>query len=442
MSEELKFREITQEEDKITILTISDHPMSPSGVGTQTRYIIEGMLKTGKYKFISMGGAINHPEDQPQKTEEWGDDWIIYPVEGYGNQDQVRTLLRQHRPDILYFMTDPRFYGWLWDIENEIRSQVPMVYYHVWDNLPYPDFNTSFYLSNDYIATISKVTDGIVKHLVPDVDSQYLPHAVNHTLFREHTKQELAELEESLKSQLYDKNGNRKLMFFWNNRNARRKMIGSLIYWFKEYLDTVGEDKAFLLLHTDPHDPNGPNLEAILANLNLLNGQIMISKDKYRPDVLAKFYALADCTINIADAEGFGLATLESLSSETPIIVSMTGGLQEQVTDGENWFGIGIEPASKAVVGSQDVPYIYEDRVSKKDFLDALIKFTNMPDEGRKALGKAGREHVIKNYNFTAFIDSWDKVFTSIYKKYGSWEDRKLYKSWELIDLSPKKEAV
>jgi len=207
-------------------------------------------------------------------------------------------------------------------------------------------------------------------------------------------------------------------------------------------LDTVGEDKAFLLLHTDPHDPNGPNLEAILANLNLLNGQIMISKDKYRPDVLAKFYALADCTINIADAEGFGLATLESLSSETPIIVSMTGGLQEQVTDGENWFGIGIEPASKAVVGSQDVPYIYEDRVSKKDFLDALIKFTNMPDEGRKALGKAGREHVIKNYNFTAFIDSWDKVFTSIYKKYGSWEDRKLYKSWELIDLSPKKEAV
>ena len=41
----------------------------------------------------------------------------------------------------------------------------------------------------------------------------------------------------------------------------------------------------------------------------------------------------------------------------------MTGGLQEQVTDGTNWFGIGLEPVSKAVVGSQEVPFIYEDRL-------------------------------------------------------------------------------
>ena len=29
------------EEKKIKILTISDHPLSPSGVGTQTKYILE-----------------------------------------------------------------------------------------------------------------------------------------------------------------------------------------------------------------------------------------------------------------------------------------------------------------------------------------------------------------------------------------------------------------
>ena len=58
--------------DKIKIFTISDHPLSPSGVGTQTRYIIEGMLKTGKYQFISFGGAIQHADHQPQKTEQWG----------------------------------------------------------------------------------------------------------------------------------------------------------------------------------------------------------------------------------------------------------------------------------------------------------------------------------------------------------------------------------
>ena len=57
--------------DKIKIFTISDHPLSPSGVGTQTRYIIEGMLKTGKYQFVSFGGAIKHEDHNPQQTEQW-----------------------------------------------------------------------------------------------------------------------------------------------------------------------------------------------------------------------------------------------------------------------------------------------------------------------------------------------------------------------------------
>ena len=73
--------------DKIKIFTISDHPLSPSGVGTQTKYIIEGLLKTGKYQFVSFGGAIKHNSHQPQKTEQWGEDWVIWPVDGYGNPD-------------------------------------------------------------------------------------------------------------------------------------------------------------------------------------------------------------------------------------------------------------------------------------------------------------------------------------------------------------------
>ena len=29
--------------EKIKVLTLSDHPLSPSGVGTQTRYVIEAL---------------------------------------------------------------------------------------------------------------------------------------------------------------------------------------------------------------------------------------------------------------------------------------------------------------------------------------------------------------------------------------------------------------
>tara|TARA_R110002094_G_scaffold130934_1_gene124296 strand:- start:92 stop:538 length:447 start_codon:yes stop_codon:yes gene_type:complete len=147
-------------------------------------------------------------------------------------------------------------------------------------------------------------------------------------------------------------------------------------------------------------------------------------------------YNVAHCTLNISDAEGFGLATLESLSCETPIVVTMTGGLQEQVTDGKDWFGIGIEPSSKALIGSQQVPYIYEDRVCEKDVVDAMENIFNMSEEQRKKLGKKGRKHVEKNYNFKSYEDGWVKIMDNIHEKYGSWENRKEYKSWRLININ------
>lgn len=144
---------------------------------------------------------------------------------------------------------------------------------------------------------------------------------------------------------------------------------------------------------------------------------------------------MADCTLNVSDAEGFGLATLESLSCETPIIVNMTGGLQEQVTDGKEWFGIGIEPASKSIIGSQDVPWIYEDRISKEDFINALEEIYRKSPEERTELGKKGREHVMKNYNFETFNSTWTNLMLEIHEKHGSWDSRKGYKGWEMIKL-------
>jgi glycosyltransferase involved in cell wall biosynthesis len=403
--------------------------MTPSGVGTQTKYFIEALLKTGRYKVVCFGGAIKHPDYQPMKTEEWGDDWVIYPVDGYGNQDMVRSILRVERPDMLWFMTDPRFWPWLWAIDNEIRTHIPMVYYHVWDNKPYPYFNKPYYESNDHIATISKITDDIVKTVVPDVASTYLPHAVNKNFFHKLPK------EQALKYKEESGVPTDKFVFFWNNRNARRKQSGTLIFWFKEFLDKVGHDKAALIMHTEPHDPNGQDLNAIIKSLNLDDGQVLISTQKIPPQNLNVIYNLVDCTINISDAEGFGLATLESLSAGTPIIVNMTGGLQEQVTDGTNWFGVGIEPASKAIIGSQEVPYIFEDRLNKDDFINALLKIYNMSEEERDELSRMGRQHVEKNYNFNDFEERWVNLVDQLIEEHGSWETRKNYKPYHFTEI-------
>ena len=54
---------------KKKILVLSDHPLSPSGVGTQTKYFIEALLKTGRYEFICLGGAMKHHGSGKLKTK-------------------------------------------------------------------------------------------------------------------------------------------------------------------------------------------------------------------------------------------------------------------------------------------------------------------------------------------------------------------------------------
>ena len=302
---------------KIKVLTISDHPLMPSGVATQTKYFIEGLLRSGKFQVISLGGAIKHQNYQPVRTEEFGEDWTIFPVDGFGDPNIIRSLIRSEKPDILWFMTDPRFYGWLWQIANEVRPLVPMVYYHVWDNYPYPKFNKPFYDSNDIIATISKVTDDIVRTISPEVECHYIPHAIPDNQFFPLPEDEVKKARKAHFPNMKEDT----MLVFWNSRNARRKQPGAIIWWFKEFLDRVGQDKAVLLMHTNPKDPNGPDLEAIIKELGLDDGRVLFSSHGVPPEHLRLMYNMADVTVSASDAEGFGLSTLESLNCGTPIIV-------------------------------------------------------------------------------------------------------------------------
>ena len=427
---------------KKKILVLSDHPLSPSGVGRQTKYMIEALLKTGRYKFICLGGAIKHDNYNPIKVDHWGEDWQIFPIDGYGNHEIVRSVLQKERPDALWFMTDPRFYEWLWEIENEIRALVPMIYYHVWDNFPAPHYNGRFYRSTDEVVCISKVTHEILKQVSPEITSRYHPHAVPTSFFRPRISAEEKEKVKALRDRMLSASGSqkwknpKKKVFFWNSRNARRKQSGTLVWWFKELLDEIGHDKAALIMHTDPRDAHGQDLPHIIEHLGMGDGQVLISTNKVSFEDMALMYNAADYTIGISDAEGFGLSTLESLSCGTPIIVNMTGGLQEQVTDGKKWFGWGIQPSSKAVIGSLQVPYIYEDRISQEDFNSAMKKAINLSEQKYKNMSALGVEHVRKNYSFENYEKGWVKIMDEFIEKHGSWENRKLYDSWQLLEVA------
>ena len=184
-------------------------------------------------------------------------------------------------------------------------------------------------------------------------------------------------------------------------------------------------------MHTDPKDPNGQDLTAIMNNLGLVNGEVYLSTQKVPPEQMALYYNMADCTINISDAEGFGLATLESLSCGTPIIVNMTGGLQEQVISGAEMFGVPLLPSSKAIIGSQDVPYIYEDYVSNETIANSIYKLYSLSPEEKEALSKKVKEYTDFEFKMEDTINDWDETLNECIQSFKQGK----YKFWNCEEL-------
>ena len=407
------------------ILTISDSPLSTSGVARQTRLAIESFLDSGEYEVVSIAVASRHENLHPYITEKYKNAWKIFPTEEFSDLELIRSLIKTEQPDLVWIMTDPRFFEGFWRLETEIRSSVPVLYYHVWDNYPYPYYNLKYYQSNDAIVAISKLTSDIISTVSPDTKSYYLPHTVDTSIYKPMVFSDVSYFLDANKI-----NYKGKKIFFWNNRNAMRKHGASLLWWFKLLLDDVGHDKAMLIVHTDPSDKMGPDLIKSLEHLELTNGQVFVSNQKVPDKMLVTFYNIADCTINIADAEGFGLSSLESMACGTPVISTLTGGLGEQIFDGEEWYGVGIEPTSKMIVGSQQVPYIFEDRIDSAAFLGACKKILNLSKGDLDKWGASCRKNVLKRYHIDDYKKRWLEIVSSTIEMNGSWDTRVNYESW------------
>ena len=374
---------------KKKILLLSDDLRMSSGVGVMSREIVMGTLD--KYDWVQIGGAIKHPDegkviDMNQSVrEETGIDDAnlkVYPVNGYGNPELLRQLLTLEKPDAILHYTDPRFWGWLYNMEHEVRQQVPIYYYNIWDDLPYPMWNEPFYESCDLIMNISKQTHNIVQNVCQnkprtDWDSTYVPHGINEKHFYP-VKNEKERLEmNKMKSELFQ-GLDIEFCMLYNNRNIRRKMTSDTILAFKEFayrLPKEQRDKTAFVLHTQPVDNNGTDLPAVVQQM-CPDLNIIFSTNKLSSQHLNYLYNISDLTINLASNEGFGLGTCESLMSGTPIVVNVTGGLQDQLQ------------------GSPPTPYIFDDRCDWIDAADSIQHFYDMTLEERKECGFKGHEFV------------------------------------------------
>lgn len=413
---------------KKKILFLSDHPLATSGVGTQARFLIEGLIKTGKYSFRCLGGALKHDKHDVVKVN---DDFIIMPVDNFGTKELIRQLLITEKPDALILFTDPRQFIWLWEIEDEIHQVCPITYWHVWDNGPYPEFNRPWYESTDQINCLSKKTFDLISPRYPD-KTRYIPHALPESLF--------FRLPDQQRTQFLTQNFGPRANWFkalWVNRNATRKVPADVLMSWKLFLDKLerkhSHRNALMIMHTDPHDVQGPNLIEVSETLGLQNN-VWFSTEKVDFAKMNILHNMADCTINIAKAEGFGLGCLQSLQVGRPIIALKTGGETSKVVDPKDGteHGVGIEPIKRLLVGSQSVPYIYEDYAGTDDVVNAFMKLYEMPQYKRDKLSKKCEAYAKSAFRYEDMISSWDESLTKCIDSFKEVGDEKRV---ELITL-------
>jgi len=417
---------------KKKILLLSDDLRVHSGIGTMSREFVLGTVD--KYDWVQIGAAVKHPDegkifdisaDVQKETGVQDADVKIYASSGYGNAQILQQVMNRERPDAILHFTDPRFWQWLYQIEHSIRQHVPIMYYNIWDDLPYPFWNEPFYESCDLIMNISRQTQNIVKNVLrkfpkPDWAVQWVPHGVNENKFFPITPlhPQYDEYQKFIKT--FSGEFNYDFICFWNNRNIRRKQPGDLILAYKHFCDKLPPEQAskcVLLMHTQGSDPNGTDLfavkDAICPDYN-----VIFSTKPVDTKILNFYYNMADVTINIASNEGFGISWCESLHAGTPIINNVTGGLQDgcrfETENGEwiefdthfptnhdatykthaNWCK-PVYPTNRSLQGSPMTPYIFDDRVAFKDVADAIKYWYDMDEESRDACGMAGHDWVL-----------------------------------------------
>ena len=411
---------------KKKILLLSDDLRMSSGIATVSKELVFGTFE--HYDWVQLGAAVNHPEKG--KEIDLGDDvrketgiedasLKIIPWSGYGDANILRELIMRHQPDAILHFTDPRYWKWLYEMEAELRQNIPILFYHIWDDLPDPDYNRDYYESCDWLGCISRQTYGIVSR-VGNIDSNtikpledwqvdYVPHGINSDTYKP----------VEVPKEFHDKvttGKDYKFILFWMNRNIKRKQPSDVIWAFKKFVDGLpkeDKDKVCLIMHTAPKDPNGTDLFKVAEKI-APDCDIKFSTERISQKELNYIYNIADCTINIAGNEGFGLVTAESVMAGTPVILNVTGGMQDQCgfkkkSDGkyftaEDYKKIGslhnyrdwedkvthgewVKPVWSRVqtmVGSIPTPYIIDDKVDVYEVTDAIRYWYDKSREERK----------------------------------------------------------
>ncbi len=415
-----------------TVLFIGDLLIRPSGVGMQTKQIIQGTCHY--YNYINLGytegidvnkisGLIDQSEHLqkitgvPQATL----NIIQYSFYHKPNLNLLLQVIDQVNPKLIIHFTDPRSWYWMYQGQRIIRNRgIPLVYYHVWDNIPYPRYNEKYYACSDNIMCISKLSYNIVKSVSEyferqDWQTSYVPHGINEQLFFPLGKKnkEFNLFKQNIKASQF------KFSILHNNKNMDRKNQATLMQAWRDFLYLLPiqqRKECRLLIKSDPYFASGVPLTEVYQNLiKDYSINISIINKQMNQRELNMLYNSVDLVISNSDAQGYGLATAEGLMAGVPMMATVIGGLQDQMRFEDeqgrwidftgdfptNSYGRYVKHGNWAyplwikstkISGSRPTPYIYYMYTTKLQIIESLLKVYNTSKEQLKKFGLQGRQ--------------------------------------------------
>jgi len=460
-------------EDRKKILLLTDDIRVHSGVAQIGREMV--VNTSHRYNWVQIAGAIDHPDkgkriDMSQDTNKLSGNTdssvILYPTNGYGEPNMIRQIIQMENPDAIFLITDPRYFVWLFQMENEIRKNIPIAYLNIWDDLPAPMYNKEFYESCDALFGISKQTVNINKIVLGKKGEakiiKYIPHGLNNNNFKPINSNN-PELQEFKKYLTRDKQYDFTLLF--NSRNIRRKSIPDTILAWKLFIEQLPKEKAekcLLVLHTEPISDHGTDLPAVIEYMfPEENSNIVISAEKLPTEKMNMMYNCADGVILLSSAEGWGLSLTEALLTGTPIIANVTGGMQDQMRfedENGNWidftpdfpsnhkgtykkhgkWALPVYPSNLSMVGSPATPYIFDDRCNAEDASERIMELYNMSKEERQEIGKAGLEWVTSDEAGFTSKQMSQRVIEGMDKLFSTWQPREKFEFLADTDYEPR----
>ena len=450
------------------ILLICDDIRVHSGIATVAREIV--IHTAHHFNWVNVAGSITHPEkgkrlDMSESTNQIAgikdSSVILYPVDNYGDQNLIRHLILAEKPDAILLITDPRYFIWLFAMENEIRKHIPIAYLNIWDDYPAPIYNKAYYEACDLLMGISKQTVNINKLVLGNkADNKiikYVPHGLNNDIFQPIDKNDahLKEFKKHLfKGKEYD------FVLFFNSRNIQRKRVPDTILAYKYFIDQLSLEEAkkcCLVLHTERVSDPGTDLDAVIELLcNDEKYNIIFTDARLDPGQMSMLYNSTDAQILLTSNEGWGLSLTEAILCGNPIIANVTGGMQDQMRfedENGNWFTpdenipsnhrgtykkhgewvFPVFPSVRVLVGSPPTPYIWDDICKAEDAAEQIMNVYKLTPEERKARGLKGREWAISDEAGFTGKHQADRVINAFQELFETWKPREKY---ELINVN------